>query len=448
MELNEAQEINRTTSEDMVTIKNFLREIRQKIVHKGVRKHLKNMSWMVVAKITSMVISFLATAYIARNLGPHNYGQLSYALSFVGIFSFFAPLGIDQILHRDLIKHSDRKNEYLGSALVLRIISSTISVIICVVSAFIMSPKDVSLLLIFITSLSFLLGSFQLLGHEFQAKLQSKYPSILNISVVLLLNILKIVVIFLDRGVIYLACIVILEPLLYSLGYIYLKSKIYQDLKSIRFNKTIAFSILRDSYPLIFASAFFAIYSRIDQVMLKNMINSEAVGLYDSAVRISELSYFLPQILLLSLYPPIVNAKKISEEFYRKRLKKLLIFLTAASVSISLFTTIFAKYLLLIIFSSSFLGALPALYICLWSTVGASLNALSQQILLTENLTKNMTLVTFLGMVVNVILNLILIPIYGISGAAFATLISYTIPFLSLFLFKNTRTIMLSIIQS
>lgn len=432
----------------METYRDFVLFIQEKFAHPGFQKHSKNMSWMFFAKIGSMAITFFATAYIARNLGPTNYGELSYAISFVGLFSFIAYLGIDQILHRDLIKYPEKRNELLGSAILLRIVAAIVTIIIITVTAFFMSSKDVSLLLIFIISLSTFFGAFQLLSYEFQAAAQSKYPSILLLCIVVILNLLKIITIYYGQGVIYLAGIVLLEPILYSVGYLYLKARIYKDLMKLTVTRKSMTLILKDSFPLIFASAFFLIYSRIDQVMLKNMIGAEAVGLYDSAVRISELSYFIPQLILVALLPAIVNAKTTSIELYYKRTKKLLFTILGISLVVALSITVLAKYLLLIIFGGAFLGALPALYICAWSTVGASLNSFAQQILVVENATKNVTVAAFLGMITNVILNLLFIPLYGISGAALATLISYTIPFLSLFLFKETRMMILKVMRT
>lgn len=432
----------------MTVYEKIISYTKERINHPGVQKHSKNMGWMFFARIASMVITFFATAYIARNLGPHNYGELSYAISFVSLFSFIASLGIDQILYRDIIRHPEKRNELLGSAIGLRVCASILTTGIIVTSTLLFSLKDVSLFLIFIISLSPLFGSFQLLSYEFQAESKSKYPSILSLFVVIILNILKITVIFFDKGVIYLACVVLLEPILYSFGYLYLKSKTYKDLYKLHFSTEKALTILKDSFPLIFASAFFLIYARIDQVMLKHMINSEAVGLYDAAVRISEVSYFIPQTILMSLFPAIINAKESSSDLYHKRTKKLIVLLISISVLIAIIMTLFSKYLILTIFGTAFIGALPALYICIWSTVGSSLNSLAQQILLTEKLTKNISISAFLGMATNVILNMILIPKYGISGAAFATLISYMIPFLSLFLFKHTRTLLFNVFKA
>jgi O-antigen/teichoic acid export membrane protein len=406
------------------------------------------MNWMFFAKLGSMVISFIATAYIARKLGPINYGELSYAISFTGLFGFIASLGIDQILYRDLIKFPEKKNEYMGTALLLRLLAGLITIIICMVSAFIFSPRDVSLILIFIVSLTFVFSSFQLLNYEFQAAVKSKYPSLVSLFVVLILNILKIITIILGNGIIYLAAIILLEPILYGVGFVYFRIKEFGTIKHWRYNKEIAVSILKDSFPLIFASAFFAVYARIDQVMIKNMMDARSVGLYSSAVSISEVWYFIPNMIVITMFPAIINAQKTSNELYYKRTKKLFIGLIFVTVIIALTTSVLSKYFIYIIYGSGFIGALTILQIYVWSNIGAVLNMLSQQLLIAENLTKMITVTAFLGMADNIILNIYLIPIYGMTGAAFASLISYLIPFFSLIFFKQARKIIINTVKA
>lgn len=422
--------------------------LKDKVRNPSVQKHTKNLGWMFFAKIASMVIAFLATAYIARSLGPQNYGELSYAISFVGLFSFLSSLGVEQILYRETIRYPEKRNVYLGSAIGTRIIASLFTGLLCFCTALVISPKDVSLFLIALLSLTFVCGSFSLLSMEFQAEAKSKYPSIFSVIVIVILNLSKIIVIFYDKGVIYLAGIILLEPILYSCMYIYLRQKHYGALRNLRFDKDIALQLLRDSYPLIFASAFFMIYARIDQVMIKNMMSAEYVGLYDAAVRMSEISYFIPNIIVAALFPAIINAKKISETIYFKRIKKLLITLLLVSTFIALVTTLLSTHLTHIIFGNKFLAAAPILKIYVWSNIGTALNMLIQQVLVSENLTKNVSLTIFLGMLTNVVLNILLIPRLGMSGAAIASLISYMIPFLSLYMFKRTRVLLINIMNN
>jgi len=296
-------------------------------------------------------------------------------------------------------------------------------------------------------SLTFVFGSFLLLGYEFQAEAKSKYPSIFSTIIIIFLNILKILVIFNDEGVIYLAGLIVLEPILYALGYWYLRTREYGSLKNLKFDGLVAISILKDSFPLIFASAFVAASARIDQVMIKNMMDTESVGLYDSAVRISELLYFVPNIIITALFPAIINSKKVSDELYYKRTKKLFVLVVGISIFLAIPTALLSKYLITIIFGAGFIGAFPVLQIYVWSNIGAAMSILVGSFLVAENMTKIISLTTFCGMITNVILNLILIPKYGMSGAAFASLISYTIPFLSVFFFKKTRQLALNIFK-
>lgn len=425
----------------------FWQYAKGKIRHPGVRKHTQNISWMFFAKIASMAVSFFATAYIARHLGPTNYGELSYALSFTALFGFLASLGIEQIIYRNLIQYPEKREVYMGSALALRLVSSVVTIFICVITAAILSPKDVSLFLIFIVSLSFFFSSFQLFGYEFQAEAKAKFPSLLSFGVVLTMNILKIAVIAFHKGIIFLAALVILEPILYAIGYSYLRMKHYGSLKRLSFDKAVAFSMLKDAAPLIFASAFFAIYNDIDQVMIKNMMDATSVGLYGSAVAISEAWYFVPNMIINALFPAVLNAKKSSDALYHARIRKLFGVLFLVSCLIALSTTFLSKTIISIIFGGGFLAAFSVLEIYVWSNIGAALNLFAQQLLVAENLTLITLGTSFCGMATNVLLNIFLIPRYGMAGAAFASLVSYLVPFLTLFLFKKSRTIALNILR-
>lgn len=415
--------------------------LREKIRHPGFQKYSKNTAWMFAGKIGSMIVSFLATIYIARNLGPTNYGELSYAVSFVSIFSFIAVLGIDQILYRDLINYPEQKNKYMGSALGLRLGASIIAIILCLIFAFIFSPKDVSFYLIFLISITFIFNSFNIISIEFQSNVESKTPSLLSLYVTIVLNILKILVIVFGKGVIYLAFVLLLEAVLYAIGYLFYRTKFYGFISDWSFDKKIAVSILKDSWPLIFSSAFALIYARIDQIMIKNMMDAKSVGLYDAAVRLSEVWYLVPNIIVISMFPAIINAKKVSEEIYHNRIKRLGILLVILSVLIALPTVLLSKFIIQIVFGSAFLGAILILQIYIWSNISTSLNMLANYYLVAENHKKTLFFSSFIGMGTNVILNLFLIPRYGMAGAAFATLISYSIPFILIMIITKTRSI-------
>ncbi len=420
---------------------NILERLIEKRHDTGLRRYTKNLGWMFFARIITMAIGFLATAYIARNLGPTSYGELSYATSFVMLIGMFASLGIDQTISRELLLFPEKRNAVMGTAVLMRLGSGMFAMLLSIVAAYFFSPHDVSLLLIFIISTTLVLSTFSLLGQEFQTQVESKWPSIASIIIVAVLNICKIIIITLDGGVLYLAGIMVLEPILYAFSYIYLRTKRFGGLQTLSFDKSIAKLIIADAAPLILVSAFFTIYARIDQVFIKHMLGASSVGLYDAAVRLSEVWYFLPGIIVAGLFPAIGNAKKTSELLYWKRTQKLLFFIFAATLTLAIVTTTIATPLVGIVFGAAFAGAAPVLMVYVWSNIGAALTHVTQQILLLERLSKYILFSSFFGMATNVALCILLIPKYGMYGAALGSLIAYIAPFLSLFLLPKTRTL-------
>jgi O-antigen/teichoic acid export membrane protein len=383
---------------------------------------------MFGAKILSMIISLIATAVIARGLGPTNFGQLSYAVSFVGLFAFLYSLGIDSILYRELIRFPEKKKELLGSAFFIKISTGIVTALIINIVALFTATCDVSQLLILIISGTFLFNSFQVINYEFQSRVQSKYPSIASLLVTLILNILKVGVIMSGQGVIYLAFILLLESILYAFSFWFIyQNTIGGKISDWKFSKEITISLIKDSWPLIFTGVFAMIYARIDQVLIKQMLDTASVGIYSSAVQLSEVWYFIPNIIVSSFFPAIINAKKTSPALYKSRVWRLAMFLFILSLLISIPISIFAPMIINLLYGEMFLPAVNILRIYIWSLTGTFLINLATQYLIAENRRKSLLFLNLIPMVVNVILNIIWIPIYGIAGAAFATLISYSL---------------------
>jgi O-antigen/teichoic acid export membrane protein len=168
------------------------------------------------------------------------------------------------------------------------------------------------------------------------------------------------------------------------------------------------------------------VYMKIDQVMIKNMMSEESVGYYAAAVRLCEAWYFIPVTLCNAIFPAIVNAKNVSEEFYNNRMQKLYDLLTWMAIGIAVPVTIFSGQIIQLLFGNEFSPAAPVLTIYIWAGVAVFLGVASSQYLINENLTKLSFIRTLVGMILNVVLNLILIPLYGIIGSSIATLISYS----------------------
>ena len=188
---------------------------------------------------------------------------------------------------------------------------------------------------------------------------------------------------------------------------------------------------------------------RIDQVMIKHMLNDEAVGQYAAAVRLSVAWYFIPVIVCNSLFPAILNAKKQSEELYYARLQKLYDLMVWMVIPIAMITTLVAADIVQFLYGAKFTKAAPVLAMHIWGSLFVFLGVVCGRWFLVENRLKENFLRNLIGALTNVILNLLLIPRYGINGVAVASIISYSvIAYFSLPLFRNTKKNLLLITRS
>ncbi|ENM3897673.1 oligosaccharide flippase family protein, partial [Vibrio cholerae] len=91
----------------------------------SVMKYLKNTSWLLVDNALKLIVGLFVGVWLARHLGPEEFGIYSYAISFVAIFGGVATLGLDSIVVRELVKQEDRNAEILATTYVLKFIGAT-----------------------------------------------------------------------------------------------------------------------------------------------------------------------------------------------------------------------------------------------------------------------------------------------------------------------------------
>jgi O-antigen/teichoic acid export membrane protein len=416
-------------------LKKILVEILNKIKsfknHGGFMKYFNNISWLFAEKILRLGVGLFVSIWIARYLGPDKYGLFNYSLSFVGLFTTFATLGLDGIVVREILKDNSKKDVLLGTVFWLKFISALLVLLGFVLFLGYSTGYSLSDKLILILASATLFQSFNVIDLYFQSKVLSKYVVYSNIISLLATSIIKICLIISNAPLVAFAWVVLFDSAVLAFGLIYhfikINSEIGIKIKNWKFNKDVAISLLRDSLPMIFSGLAVSFYMKIDQIMVKEYLNDEAVGFYSAAVRLSEIWIFITIAITKSLYPAIISAKKISEELYYSRLKKMYQILVLVAVLISLGVTIFAENIVHYTFGKSFYPAINILVIYVWSNVFVFLNNGSWNWYVTENLQHLAAIRLFIGALVNFVLNLFLIKIYGLKGAAIATIISYSI---------------------
>lgn len=391
------------------------------------KKYFANTSWLFFERILRIVITFVVAVFVVRYLGPKDFGLYSYAISFAWLFAAISTLGLESISTRELVKFPDKRDEINGTVFFLRLAGSIVCIILTAFVLLLIGESTSTTILILIFSGSFICQSFSTIEYYFRGIVKAKYNAYALSASVIFSSLLKILLIFLKAPLIYFIVAASLEYLVLAIGLVVVYKYNNLSVLNWKYSKEIATSLLKDSWPLALSGVVVMIYMRIDQVMIKNMMNEEAVGYYSAAVRLCEAWYFIPVTLCNAIFPAIVNAKNVSEKFYNNRMQKLYDLLSWLAIGIAVPVTIFSDQIIQVLFGNDFASASPVLTIYIWAGIAVFLNVASSQYLINENFTKLTFFRTSVGMIVNVVLNIILIPLYGIIGSAIATLISYSI---------------------
>lgn len=420
--------------------------LKQRIInifqHQGFVRYAKNTSWLMGEKILRMAVGLFVGVWVARYLGPEQYGLLSYAQSFVFLFTAFATLGLDSIVVRELVKDDSQRDVLLGTSFVLKLVGSLFILPFLWVAVQFTSNDSYTNVIIFITALATIFQSFNVIDFYYQSTVMGKYVALANTICLMLSSLIKVVLIINNAPLIAFAWMAVFDSVVLAIGLIYfylIKTK--QKLTGWGFDSNIAKQLLKDSYPLIISGVMISLYMRIDQVMIKEMLDTNAVGQFAAAVRISEAWYFIPMALCSSLFPAIANAKKTDSKLYIDRLSRLYATVAWLGLAVGLFVSLFGYCIIYILYGNQYIEAVNVLNIHIWAGLFVGLGVASNIWLNIENLNHLVMRSTFLGVVTNIGLNFLLAKKYGVAGVAFATLVSYSVSaYLSLLLYKQTRS--------
>jgi len=390
----------------------------------GKRKYVTNFSWLVFEKLCRLCVSFLVSAYVARYLGPNEYGLFNFALSITGFFTVFVTLGLDGIIARNLVRDPTQEAVILGTAFWLRIAGSATGFALVAATLALTSYDARTRLLILVMATAMLFQPFGVLEPFFQSRVAARHTTLANLWSMLMSSAMRLLMVVLKATVIAFAVVLVVEKVVLGGAlYAYYRRAGRQG-GGWRFSRPLAKEMLRDSWPLIFSGLVVMLYMRIDQVMIKQMVGNEALGFYSAAVYLAEGWYFLGMAASSSLFPAIVKAREISEELYYDRLQRFYRLMAWMAISVALPVHFMADYLILLLYGPVFQPAAAVLKVNIWTGVFVFLGVASSSWLVTENLQRISLIRTSIGAALNIALNLVLIPRYGIVGSAWATLIS------------------------
>ena len=393
--------------------------------HSGFRKYFANTSWLMGERILRMGVSLFVGIYVARYLGPERYGLLSYANSFVGIFLALATLGLDEVVVRELLKTPEQREKILGTSFLLKLIG-TLLMWVAIFTAVPFTENDLQTnILIIIIAFGAVFQAFNVIDLNFQAKVKSKYVVHSQFVQLIISSIVKIILVVNEAPLIWFASVYSLDVIVLAMGLVFAYLYNGENIFSWKWSFETSKYLLHDSWPLIFAGVVVSVYMKIDQVMIKEMLGAKEVGLYAAAVKLSEAWYFFPMAIASSLFPAIINAKVYQKEVYYQRLQKLYDLMVWIAIAIALPISILSSWIVELLYGNEYLESSSVLNIHIWSGIFIFLGVASSKYLLAENYIKKTFYRTFVGALLNIIMNYYLIGIMGIKGAAISTFASH-----------------------
>lgn len=384
---------------------------------------VKNAIWIIWGRVVQAVLNLLITMLTARFLGPSNFGLINYAMSIVAFAVPIMQLGITSVLVQELIVSPEKEGDTLGTALV----SCFVSGILCIigVTSFVIAVdgnEPETLWVCGLYSLTLLAQALECTTYWFQAHLLSKYSSIISLIAYLVVSLYKVYLLVTRKSVVWFAISNALDYLLIAIALIIVYRKLGGQ--PLSFSLFTCRRLIHKGKYYILSGLMITVFSQTDRVMLKLMIDDSATGFYSAAVTCAGMTGFIVSAIIDSARPSIFKSKKNSAESFERNMTLLYSIVIYFALFQSIFINIFAKWIVYILYGQAYSATIPALKIIVWYTTFSYIGAVRNVWILAEEKQSVIWKIDVSGAIANVLLNYILIPYWGVNGAAIASLIT------------------------
>jgi O-antigen/teichoic acid export membrane protein len=388
---------------------------------------VENSGWLIFDKLLRMAMGLLVSAWVARYLGPESFGELAYVLAQIAFFQVIGTLGADGIVVRDIARKRDDAPTLLGTLLAMRMVVGVFCWASAVgVAALTSGPFERIVLLMALAGGSLVFQASDTADLWFQSQSQSRRTVLAKLGALLLSNGCKVLLILFQAPLVAFAAVVTFEALVAAVG----MTLVYRRFPTPgRWHavKGQARLLLRETWPFLLSGLSVTVYMRIDQIMIKNMLGGRSLGIYAAALSVSQLWNVIPTTLVISLAPYIARKKMQGEALYENALLVLFRAFGAASLFVSVFTALAAPTIVRLLYGAQYSQAATVLALHVFSNFFV-FQGVAQGLWLTNERAGGFALTkTLLGGIAAVCANLILLPEFGIFGAAISALVSFGI---------------------
>lgn len=383
----------------------------------------KNAGWIIGCKIIQSILNLIIGLITARYLGPSNYGVITYVASVVAFAMPIMQLGLKDTLVKEFVQFEEKEGIILGTSMFLNIISSVFCMIGSI--AFVMltnAGEKETILVCILYSFTLLFNATEMTQYWFQSKLLSKYPSVASLVAYIVVSLYKVYLLVTGKSVIWFAFSNAIDYFLISFILIIFYKKLSNQKLKIDWN--IGKQLLSRSKYYIIPSLMVMVFQHTDRIMIKLMLGKTETGFYSAAITCISITAFVFTAVIDSARPVIIEEKERNQEIYEKRVIQLYSIITCLSLAQSIGMTLLAKPLVFVLYGKSYSKTAGILAVAVWYITFGHYGSVRNIWILAEGKQKCLTGINVVGAILNVILNLCLIPVLGSIGAALASVIT------------------------
>ena len=386
-------------------------------------KIVKNASWIIMCRIAQSLLALVINMITARYLGPSNYGIINYASSIAAFVYPISSLGLNHILVQETVQRPEEEGKIFGTSLILSLIASVFCLIGVVGFVSLANAGEVETILVCaLYSIILLAQAGELIQYWFQAKYLSKYVSVISLCAYAVVSGYKIFLLVSRKSIYWFAVSNALDYMLIAVALIITYRKLGGG--KFRFSAAAARRMLSRSRYYIISSMMVTIFAQTDKIMLKLMIDEAATGYYSAAVACAGITAFVFSAIIDSTRPAIFEAKKEDPEKYKKSVSALYCIIIYLSLAQSVAMVLLAKPIISVLYGEQYFPAVDALRLVVWYTTFSYMGSVRNIWILAEGKQKYLWIINLSGALTNVVLNALMIPRWGIMGAAAASLIT------------------------
>ncbi len=390
------------------------------------KRFAANTGWLIAQSVFQYVLSAVIGIIAARFLGPANYGILGYGVSLMAIFQAFCTLGLNDIQITNMVETPEEAGGIIGTSLAMRLISSSLSILMIAAVAAIARPGDRVLLVVTVLqSLQLILQAFDAMRLWFQWQLLSKYTAIGSIIGNIACSAWRIILLIQGASVEWFALTSVVQMLT---NYLFVAPLFFQRAKTrLWVSLSVAKRLLSRSWHFILSGLTQAATAHVGRLMLSGMLGDASLGFFNAAYMIATMWLFVPLALLDSSLPVLLQTRRDHPDAFRPRYQLTLMAVLGIGVCAGAGLSVLAPWAVNLLYGPAYAPAAGALRVLAWAGIFSNIGSARGIYIQAEARQNAIKYISLITAAATIALNAVLIPLLGLYGAALACLAGFVI---------------------